>query len=244
MMVRFVALILFLTLLPFKAKAELDIDISEPTLKISTGFDGDTLTLFGTSKPKGDIVIIVKGPAKNTTVRRITDVIGLWINARSITFNDIPQYYNVASSRSIFDIADAQTRIDNRIGINSLIFTTSDDISNERHGRFQEALIQNMQLADLYSLTPDAVEYINDTLFKTRIHMPSNVPVGDYEIEAFLFQNGKMIDRQSRPFHVQQFGLTASVHDFAISQPFLYGVIIIMIAIFSSLVAILLLRRE
>lgn len=243
MMIRF-ALILLLSLFPLHVKAELDIDISEPTLEISTGFNGDTLTLFGTSKQKGDIVIIVKGPQKDTMVRRKTDVIGLWINARSVTFNDVPQYYNVASSRSIFDIADTKTRIDNRIGINSLIFETPDDVPNERHDRFQEALIQNMQLANLYSLTPDAVEYINDTLFKTRIYMPSNVPVGDYEIEAFLFQNGKMIDSQSRPFQVEQVGLTASIHDFALSQPLSYGVIIIIIAILSSLVAILLLRRE
>ncbi len=243
MIIRFV-LTLILFLIPFHVKAELDIDISEPMLEISTGFNGDTLTLFGTSKQKGDIIIIVKGPQKDTTVRRKTDVIGLWINARSVTFSDIPQYYNVASSRSIFDITDTQTRLDNRIGINSLVFETLDNVSNERHDRFQEALIQNMQLAHLYSLTPDAVEYINDSLFKTRIHMPSNVPVGDYEIEAFLFKNGKMIDRQSRPFHVRQVGLTASIHDFALSQPLLYGVIIIIIAILSSLVAILLLRRE
>jgi uncharacterized protein (TIGR02186 family) len=243
MMIRF-ALTLLLSLFPLHVKAELDIDISEPTLEISTGFNGDTLTLFGTSKQKGDIVIIVQGPQKDTMVRRKTDIIGLWINARSITFHDIPQYYNVASSRSIFDIADTKTHIDNRIGINSLIFETPDDVPNERHDRFQEALIQNMQLANLYSLTPDAVEYINDTLFKTRIYMPSNVPVGDYEIEVFLFQNGKMIDRQSRPFQVEQVGLTASIHDFALSQPLSYGVIIIIIAILSSLVAILLLRRE
>lgn len=243
MIVRF-ALILFLIFVPSNVRAELDIDISEPTLEISTGFNGDTLTLFGTAKPKGDIVIIVKGPAKDTVIRRKTDIFGLWINARSLTFKNIPQYYNVASSRSIFDITDPQTRLDNRIGINSLIFKTANKAKKERHDRFQEALIQNMQLANLYSLTPDAVEYINNTLFKTRIYMPSNVPVGDYEIEAFLFQDGKMIDRQTHPFQVKQVGLTASVHDFALSKPFLYGIIIIMIAIFSSLVAILLLRRE
>jgi uncharacterized protein (TIGR02186 family) len=234
-----------LFLFSFSSQAALDIDISEPTLEISTGFDGDTLTLFGTANRAGDIVVLVKGPEQNTIIRRKLDVFGLWVHARAVKFENVPQYYNVASSRSVLDIADTDTRLKYKMGINSLVFTPDDDdIPAERTSRFLEALIQNMQLSGLYSLTPDAVEFINDTLFKTRIHMPSNVPIGDYTIEAFLFKNGDMIATQSHPFKVEQVGLTADIHDFAIEKPFFYGISVIIIAILSSLLGILLLRRE
>jgi len=239
------SLFIFLLFISPPSWAILDIDVSEPTLEISTGFDGDTLTLFGTADRKGDIVILVKGPTKDTVIRRKVDLMGLWVHARSVKFNNVPQYYNVASSRSVLNIADEVTRQNYNMGINSLTFAVDDsDISPERKSRFQEALIQNMQLKGLFSLTPDAVVFINDQLFKTRIYMPSNVPVGDYTIEAFLFKDGEMLAQQSHPFKVEQVGLTASVHDFAIYQPFLYGILVILIAIFSSLLAILLLRRE
>ncbi len=235
-------LILFLSI---PANAELTIDISEPTLEVSTGFTGDTLTLFGTSKPKGDIVILIKGPKRDTIIRRKKDILGLWIHAQSVKFNDVYGYYNVASSRPMADIASPEIRAQYSMGINSLRLTPTDsDISNAKKNRFQEALIQNKQLSGLYALTPNAVDYINDTLFKTRITMPANVPLGNYEIEAFLFNNGKLIDRATHPFYIEQVGMAANVHDFSQDSPFWYGITVILIALLSSFLAILLLRRE
>jgi len=239
-----IRLLLILMLVALPAHAKLTIDISEPNLEISTGFTGDTLTLFGTVSQKGDIVILLKGPQRDTTIRRKIDVMGLWIHANAVEFKNVHGYYNVASSKSIADIATPDIRAQYRMGINSLVYKTDDDITREKKNRFQEALIQNKQLDGLYALTPNAVDYLNDTLFKTRIHMPANVPLGDYEIEAFLFKDGKLIDQTSHPFTIEQVGLAATVHDFANDKPFQYGLSVILIAILSSFLAVLLLRRE
>jgi len=242
--------IIFLTLLVFfvtgsPAQAKLTIDISEPTLEITTGFTGDTLTLFGTADRQGDIVILVKGPARNTTIRRKLDIAGVWIHSESVTFQDVPGYYNVASSKPMTAIATPDIRATYRMGINSLTFDATDtSVTDAKYNRFLEALIQNKQLSGLYSLTPDAIEYLNDTLFKTRIYMPANVPLGTYEIQAFLIQNNRLIDQTSHPFEIKQVGLTASIHDFAGEKPFFYGVSVIMMALFSSFLGILLLRRD
>ena len=242
----FVVLLLVMTILIFSkpSQAELIIDISEPNLEISTGFSGDTLTLFGTSSVKGDIVILVKGPQGDTILRRKQDIAGLWITSSAVTFKDVYGYYNVVSSRPISEITDINTRRDMRLGINNLAYDPEDDMSREKKNRFQEALIQNMQLQGLYALTPNAVEYLNDNLFKTRIKMPPNVPLGGYKIEAFLFQNGQLIDQAEHPFTIEQIGLAAYVHDFAFDRPFLYGLSVIAIALFSSFMGVLLLRIE
>lgn len=224
--------------------AALDIDVSEPNLEITTGFSGDTLTLFGTAFPKGDIIILVKGPEKQTVIRRKIDVMGLWVQAESVTFNAVPGYYNIASSSPVETISDPQTLRNLRLGINSLTFSSKEKISAEKHNRFQESLIQNKQLKHLYSLTPDAVIYLNDNLFKTRISMPAHVPLGNYTIEAFLFKDGQLIDRKTKPFNIAQTGFTGDVHKFAFSNPPLYGITVIFIAIFSGILATFLLRRD
>lgn len=225
-----------------QARANLDFDISEHNLQITTGFDGDTLTLFGTAQPKGDVVILVRGPEKQTTIRRKVDVMGLWIHARSVTFNDVPGYYNVASSRDIQTIADSDDLLKLKLGINNLVFQTDEAVSHKN--RFQEALIQNMQLKRLYSLTPDAVVFLNDALFKTQITMPANVPLGDYTIEAFLFKDGRLIDQSSKPFTVAQTGLTGEISHFSQGDPFVYGVFVVLLAFLSGLGASILLRRD
>lgn len=238
----FAALIILIS--PVVAQAKLHIDVSDPQLEITTGFTGDTLTLFGTAQPKGDIVIIVKGAQRQTTLRRKANIGGIWLNAQSVTFNKVPGYYNVASSAPIDDIMDNEMASKMRLGINGLTFNTEENIDKNTQARFEEALIQNKQLNGLFSLNPDAIIYLNDTLFKTRIHMPSNVPIGDYTIEAMLFRNGELIDRASHPFSIKQVGMAAQIHDFANDAPFTYGLSVIIFALFSSLLAILLLRRE
>ncbi len=244
-MMRFIILgIFYFFILTHPALADLDMDISEPNLEITTGFTGDTLTVFGTAQPKGDIVIIVRGPEKKTSIHRKVNVMGLWLTGESVTFKNVPGYYNVASSRPVLQIADYQTRYEKSIGLNSLVFETERKQPAEKKGRFQEALIQNQQLKGLYSLTPNAVIFVNNTLFKTRIYMPSNVPIGQYEITAFHFQNGELIDTQTRPFQIAQGGLAGSVHNYAHTSPFLYGITVIFIALFSSFLAVTLLRRE
>ena len=237
-----ILLFLCLFLLPQAVQAKLDFDISEHNLEITTGFNGDTLTLFGTAQPKGDVVILVRGPEKETTIRRKVDVMGLWIHARSVTFNDVPGYYNVASSRDIQTIADTDDLLKLRLGINNLGFQTDESVMYKN--RFQEALIQNMQLKRLYSLTPDAVVFLNDTLFKTQITMPAHVPLGDYTIEAFLFKDGQLIDQSSKPFTVAQTGVTGEISHFSHDDPFIYGVCVVLLAFLSGLGASILLRRD
>ena len=241
----FLILIAYLIINVTPVFAALDIDVSEPNLEITTGFSGDTLTLFGTANPRGDIVIIVRGPLKKTNVVKKADIMGLWIQGETISFVNVPSYYNVASTRPVFQIAPEEIRIENNIGINSLQFATNDkNIQTDVKQQFQEALIQNKQLSGLYSLTPNAITFVNETLFKTKIYMPSNVPIGQYEINAFLFDNGQIIDTQSRPFEIRQGGLAGAIHDYANDSPLLYGLTTIAIALLSSLIAVTLLRRE
>ena len=229
---------------PSQVYAAFDIEISEPELEISSGFTGDTLTLFGSATPNSDIVILVKGPEKDTVIRRKIQVFSLWIHAESVVFHSVPSYYNIASSSSISMFTDADTRKQYGLGLNSLSFKPSSEITPEKQSRFQEALVQNKQLSGLYSLAPNAVTFVNDQLFRTRIYMPSHVPLGDYTIEAFMFQNGQLIEQKQKPFRIKQVGLTAKVHDFALNDPFWYGICAILLALFSSLLATLLLRRD
>lgn len=243
---RFILILgIFILIAQRPALASLDIVVSEPQLSITTGFNGDTLTLFGTTPKTGDLVILIKGPEKDTIVRKKTDIFGLWIQAQSVTFENVPHYYNIASSKSVLDITSSDIRKKLKIGLDELNFRTKDaELPTNQKTLFQEALIQNMQLKKLYSLTPNAVNYINDTLFETKINIPSNVPIGNYLIDAFLFQDGKLIDRKTHPFVVRQTGMTADIYNFAHDHAFFYGVFVIFLAILSSLLAVILLRRE
>jgi hypothetical protein len=45
-------------------------DLSQHKIKISTGFAGTELLLFGVTKSAGDIIVIVSGPEAKAVVRK------------------------------------------------------------------------------------------------------------------------------------------------------------------------------
>ena len=96
---------LILATLPVQAQAPMVADISERRIGIDSGFKGTELLLFGSLSEPGDVVIVVKGPSQELTVRRKSRIAGIWVNAESLTFEDAPGFYVVASNRPLDEIA-------------------------------------------------------------------------------------------------------------------------------------------
>ena len=110
-------LVLTATLLmrPADGRAQdLAADISDHLIAITTAFVGTTVTLFGVSDDSGNIVVTVIGPRSEQVVRRKDRIGGIWVNADEMTFADVPEFYFVASSRPIGEIAhpDIQARLE------------------------------------------------------------------------------------------------------------------------------------
>ena len=75
------------------AKAEpLVADLSESVVKITTGFTGTKVLLFGALQEQGKIVVVVEGPRHALTVRRKQRVAGIWVNRTEVLFEDVPSF--------------------------------------------------------------------------------------------------------------------------------------------------------
>ena len=67
-------------------------DLSNHLIAISSGFTGASVVLFGATEGKGDIIAVVRGPERELTVRRKGKVAGIWVNAESVTFTNVPSF--------------------------------------------------------------------------------------------------------------------------------------------------------
>src|SRR5437660_3375508 len=81
---------LFLTLLllwPTPGRGEgLVADLTSHLIAITTGFSGASVVLFGAIDGRGDVVVVVRGPDREMTVRRKSRIAGIWVNTRAVTF--------------------------------------------------------------------------------------------------------------------------------------------------------------
>lgn len=215
---------------PARAQA-LVADLTSHLVAITTGFTGTSVVLFGATDGTGDVIVVVRGPERDLTVRRKSKVAEVWINTRQVTFQSVPSYYSIASSKPLDDIAPPAVRQLHQIGLDNLRLTTEAPLSPQETEEFRSALLRNEARAGLYPPAIGDVRFIlGDRLFRTDIRFPANVPTGNYAVQVFLVRDKAVVSGQTVPLVISELGLNAEVHDFADRYALAYGLIAISLA--------------
>src|SRR5690349_1778860 len=95
-------------------------DLTSHLIAITTGFTGASVVLFGATDGLGDVVVAVRGPEREMTVRRKSRVAGIWVNTQQVTFANLPSFYAIAASRPMADILSPAVAAFYRLGIANL----------------------------------------------------------------------------------------------------------------------------
>ncbi len=218
-------------LIPGRAGAQaLVADLNNHLVAITTGFTGTSVVLFGATDGNGDVIVVVRGPERDITVRRKSKVAEVWINTRQVTFQGVPSFYSIASNKPLDDIAPLAMRQLHQIGLDNLRLATDAAISPQETEEFRAALLRNETRAGLYLPGVEQVKFLGDKLFRTDIHFPANVPVGTYLVQVFLVRDKAVVAGQTTPLVISELGVDAEVHDFADRYALVYGLIAITLA--------------
>jgi uncharacterized protein (TIGR02186 family) len=206
-------------------------DLTSHLIAISTGFTGASVVLFGATDSPGDVVVAVRGPERELTVRRKSRIAGIWVNTREVTFVNVPSFYALAASRPIEDIVSPATAAFYRLGVANLRPQTARPRPPEVVGAFAPALVRTQQRAGLFPSSVGKIDFLGERLFRTTISFPSNVPTGNYLVEVFLVRDKDVVSGQTTPLVVSKVGIDASVFEYATRQPGFYGAIAVLTAI-------------
>lgn len=222
---------LLLLALPGAARAQqLVADLTSHLVAITTGFTGTSVVLFGAIEGGGDIVVVVRGPERETVVRRKSRVAGIWLNTRSIAFANVPSFYAVLANKPVDDVVPANLRQVNEIGIDNLKLNPAEKAKPADITEFRAALIAEQQRGGHYDKKPGVVNFLGDKLFRASLDFPATVPVGTYSIQVFLVRKGDIVAAQTTPLIISQTGLEADINDFAQNRSLLYGLVAVAMA--------------
>ncbi|ODT77668.1 MAG: hypothetical protein ABS76_26385 [Pelagibacterium sp. SCN 64-44] len=253
-MIRLFTLILlaFLFSMPAMA-ARLISQVSTDTVEITSSFAGEKLTFFGTIVPDTGsdeevvegtfhVVVVVLGPTQNRVARQMSNVLGVWLNTDQVEFEKFPSYFHVLSSAKLSDISDITTLTTNFITPEShtLAALGSDIGKNIRFGR---ELIRLMTKEGLFGVQENAVNFMSDNFYSARLTLPSNAPPGPYIAMTYVFQNGELIARKSEGFGVRKIGFERFLALSSVQQPLLYGLVCVVLALFTGWLGGVLFRR-
>ena len=219
-------------------------DLSNHLVAITTGFTGTDVLLFGATDGPGDVVIVVRGPAKDVTIRRKDRFGPIWANSEAVAMRDVPSFYNVASNRDVEAFTSERIRSLYEIGVENLKLKFVDSGQPEDiRQTYGDALVRLNTERGLYSPENGKVSLLANRLFRAELHFPANVPTGAYEVGIYLFRNGDVVSGEFVPLIISKTGIGADIYDFAHNLAPLYGLLAIVIAVLAGWAAEAAFRR-
>jgi uncharacterized protein (TIGR02186 family) len=223
---------------------------------ITQSFSGLDLVLFGTVERDAatvqrrsgyELVVTVTGPRESFVTRRKERVAGIWVNADSRAFIEVPSYLAVLTTRPLdaFTNADTQTRL--QLGFDRFLLPqqVGPDLADVvRDDPFRMAFLRLRTQRTLYVEQVGAITFLTPQLFRATIPLPPETPIGPYEIDIKLFADGNMISRANSAFEVIKVGFEQFVASSAQNHGLLYGLATAAMALMTGWFASIIFRRD
>jgi uncharacterized protein (TIGR02186 family) len=214
-------------------------DISARSIEIRYSFSGAQLLLFGAILYPGgrvprrpaDVIVVLKGPVEPILVREKQKIAGIWMNADSNRFRSATSFYAVASSAPVRQLVDERTAAIYELGLQDLQLSPGGGALPDKERRFEAGLLDLRKRQALYAEHPHGVEISEGVLYRARISIPSQVPVGTYTAETFLVDNGQVIAAATREIEIGKSGFERWVALAARRHAFLYGLVSVLISL-------------
>jgi uncharacterized protein (TIGR02186 family) len=230
--------------------------LSTHRVLITSNFTGTSVVLFGAiddddqpvTRPGGyDVVVTVRGPTETVVARRKSRVLGIWVNAESRQFIDVPSYIATLTSRPPQELGTPEFLRRNRIGLanHTLRQRIGGDFGDVvPQDPFRVAFLRVKMGQGLFHEEPKGVTFITPRLFRATVPIPGIAPTGNYEVETLLLSGGEVIAREATAIEVVKTGFEELFARAAREHGFLYGLATAFLALGTGLLANFLFRRE
>ena len=244
-----------LTAMPVKAES-LQMGISVDQVPVSSSFDGAEIIIFGSIETNEqaalfrgeyDVVIRVEGAPEDVIIRKKERIGGIWVNNQSETYEAVPSFYSILSARPLNLISNSIELSPNGLGINNLgknIPVEGQKTLIMNPGEFSDALLRLRIGQDLFSEIPGTLKQLSPSLFRANLSIPANVPIGEHKVTAYLFRNGEILNTNESSFRIEKVGFERWIYNLAHENGLLYGIMAVLLAIFTGWAANAIFRKN
>lgn len=227
--------------------------VSTDAVSITSSFDGEALTMFGSIEPETgstdkfvtgpyQVIVVVTGPLENRVARLKQQASGLWMNTREVVFRGFPSYYHVLSSDRLDDITAPGTLLDKAIRPEDLAQRAAAP-NSVGVALFGKELVRLMTQSGQIGVNEQGVTFRSDTFYSAQLQLPSDIPNGPFIAHTYLFKNGNLIAEKADGFTVRTTGFERFLAIAAAQYPLPYGLTCVVLALFTGWLGGVVFRR-
>lgn len=234
---------LFFILYIPNALAESDVatlQLKPSMLSVNIFYGGANVRVEGSAPADTDLVVVCSGEREALHMKKKEKVGGvLWMNRGEVTFENVPQFFAVNSSRKLRKLAPQQVL--NRLGVIFGNFSVQAEAPITQGGKATliEELTKLRRNERLFVSNENGVTIDRNgkdrELWSTVIALPSKLSPGDYHVNLFGFRDRTGTLLGSKTLKVRQVGMSALIYSLAKNHGLLYGLAAVIIALLVGL---------
>ncbi|MCC5969435.1 MAG: TIGR02186 family protein [Pararhodobacter sp.] len=235
-------LFLILGLLPAAGPAragEIVGGLSQNRVSLTANFSGSEILIFGAIRHDGaaeeaapfDVIIVIEGPRQPVAIWRKDRRLGIWMNVESVSMASVPSFYAVATTGPLSQILEPAEDAQYRISAAHAIRATQAVGNVDDPVLFTSALLRIRERAEQYQALDRWVYLDRDILFRANVRLPANLTEGAYTTRMYLVREGAVVHQFRTAIFVRKEGIERWLHQLAYDQPFLYGLLALLIAL-------------
>jgi uncharacterized protein (TIGR02186 family) len=216
------------------------LSVSPRRVAVTSRYHGATLEVRVVAPSGSEIALELEGKRRDVAFNQKGKVFFLWMNVGDVTVGNAPQAYMLFTSKELRRLAPPETLKRLGLGLEAL----GPEIETRGEGIGRETMLREFynykKKRGLYrlsygSLGPGRGEPGPDgggrDAYSARIHLPSRMPVGRYEVTLFVFEDGGLVERRSEAVVIEKVGLPLLVSRLARDHPGEYGLVAIIVAV-------------
>lgn len=214
--------------------------LSQNTVSITANFDGSEIWAFGAVKRVApvppdasplQVVITIRGPDQRVMVRKKDRVFGIFVNREAVEVDVAPSFYAIATTAPLTEALSETERLRHRIGFDQAVRVVGAPEDVARPADFIDAVVRIRKENGLYAELDSTVNLSEETLFTTRVALPSNLVEGGYRARMFLVRDRAVVAMSETAIDVRKEGLERLIYTTAHEQPLLYGIASLIVAL-------------
>ncbi len=204
--------------------------------KVSIGFTGQSLRIYGTTNVKGNIIVVIEGADTIYTLSKKTKKSIFWLDQKVVKTIKAPQFYAINTLYALREYAHQNYPFAD-IGIYNITYSIA-DISADyplASPAIWKKVTRLKQYEKSYQYNPMGIHMISPYLFETYIRIPSDMSPGVYRIMAFVddaptyqYIPTKIVVSDEKAIYIGRSPLIKFIYTSARDYSSLYGIIVIL----------------